>query len=76
MTLFVSHVVRSCEVSEDIACGPAFVMFFCPTACLPRLVWPFTLNEKFDCDITFAPKINIVLSVISVMKKTILLQMI
>ena len=27
---------------------------------------PFTFTEKFDCDILFSPKVNFVLSVISI----------
>ena len=37
--------------------------------CLSRLIWPFTLVEKFVCNITFTLKVNFVFSIITILVK-------
>ena len=56
LLFFVPH----CKVSEVI-------VFSMPVPVLLYLS-PFTFTEKFDCDILFSPKVNFVLSVISIIK--------
>ena len=37
--------------------------------CLPLLVWPFTLFDESDCNVTFTPKLNLVFSTITISVK-------
>ena len=53
--------------SVKVLCVSLFVPLL-STISLPFLVWLFTFFEKYDCDITFTPKINLVLSVIHIIK--------
>ena len=68
MTLFVCHFIPIFEVSKRIVC-----LYFCPGSfCyLPAyfLFWPFTFIQKFDCDIIFTSRINLVTSTTSMLIK-------
>ena len=63
---FVSHFEPPYEVNEGIAWVSALTSFL--SICLPLIVWPFTFTEKSGCDITFTPKLDLVLSEIIIIQ--------
>ena len=68
MTIFISHLVPPCEISEDI-----YFMSLCFASSFVRLsaslFWPLTLYEKSNCSITVTPEINLVFSITKIIVK-------